>query len=107
MNYTNYEDMKRALRLQKNFSGNSINAFNDNEMYYVKSYKTIILEAKNGDIIYLDNRYYSTTTSRLQNMIIDVYGVDWSKNLRDRRRDKNIYPIYYKEYVSNGGTLKD
>lgn len=81
--YVSYSDMPYMLTHGKPFQGNSVTAIRiDNQFedghkyneYVVYSYNTIIYTERryhNGKIVRsLNNVYYSSTTSKLQNMLI-------------------------------------
>lgn len=77
--YTDYKSMKWKLSNKQSFSGNSVTARYSNGTYEVWSYDTLIFNDKG----YFSNRYYSTTTSKLQNMLIDVFSLNDGKKKRD------------------------
>ncbi len=115
-NMTTQQEMPTKLIQRLPFKGNSVFAVKDNQgLYRVYSYDTLIYQdADTGAIedLMFDNTFYSRTTSKLQNMLIDVLGLDWSETLRKKKRDDNVYPVAYTEYARylssyNGGTLKD
>lgn len=67
--YTSYKHMLYEIINRNNFKGNSTEAINDkDEGYIIWSYSTRILVIKDNSI-YFDNRMYSVTTSKLQNII--------------------------------------
>ena len=69
-----YKDMPRALKNYEEFKGNSVSAYYDEyfNKYEVYSYN-IRIYCNDG---YFDNSYYSMTTSKLQNMLIDVFNLN-------------------------------
>lgn len=75
-NYTPYRDMQSELEQLQNICGRSVTAINTDRSYAVLSYGTPILIycMTTGETIF-DNSYYSTTTSRLQNLIKDAFGL--------------------------------
>ena len=71
MAYSNYRDIERAIRSLEGFTGNSARgAWDDEGVYTVYSYTTPIgmANVRTGGVV-LNVRKYSTTTSRLQNII--------------------------------------
>lgn len=69
--YTSYRDMEDAIRCLRDFRGNSAHATLDSDgVYTVYSYNTPIAKAnvRTGGVV-LNSRKYSTTTSRLQNIV--------------------------------------
>lgn len=98
MTYTNYSDIYNKLYNVKEFKGNSASAVVENhgKNYSVYSYGTKILELEFEDvvpwglyndekytIVKFDNSFYSVTTSRLQNLLIEVYGLNDGIKNRD------------------------
>ena len=71
---TTYKEMENKLRKYEEFEGNSVEAVYDeySNKYEVYSYNTRIY-CNDG---YFDNSYYSTTTSKLQNMLIRVFNLN-------------------------------
>ena len=71
---TNYKEMPEKLKHYESFKGNSVEAIYDKytNKYEVFSYNTRIY-CNDG---YFDNSYYSVTTSKLQNMLIDVFNLN-------------------------------
>jgi hypothetical protein len=69
-----YKDMPEKLARYEEFKGNSVEAVYDEHLnkYEVYSYNTRIY-CNDG---YFDNAYYSNTTSKLQNMLIDVFNLN-------------------------------
>ena len=78
---TTYKEMKNELRAYSEFRGNSVQAFYDeySNKYEVYSYSTRIY-CNDG---YFDNSYYSSTTSKLQNMLIEVFNLNNGVKKRD------------------------
>lgn len=83
--YTSYRDMAHAIANRQDFSGNSTRGMNAGTDYIVKSYETEILRITNVSVT-LDNSYYSVTTSKLQNIIIDALGL----NIPHKRSENSI-----------------
>jgi len=77
---TTYKEMPSKLAKYEEFIGNSVkSAYSNKGIYQVYSYETLIY-ASNG---YFDNSYYSVTTSKLQNMLIDIFNLNNGKKERD------------------------
>ncbi len=74
---TNYKEMKKKLENREPFVGNSVFAKMENEYYLVYSYNTMILkwDTKKNTQVYFNSAKYSSTTSRLQNMIRKAFDV--------------------------------
>jgi hypothetical protein len=72
MKVTNKE-MPNFISAKKVFTGNSAHAIYEEGEYKIYSYSTLIYSDKSG---YFDNAYYSKTTSKLQNMIINIFGIN-------------------------------
>ena len=80
---TTYKEMEAKLRNKEPFDGNSVTArINSFGYYVIESYATTIYEDK-GEHIYFDNSYYSVTTSKLQNMLIDIFNLNNGVKKRD------------------------
>lgn len=80
-----YKDIPGLLYDCKPFTANTMRAIKQKGVYMVYSYNVLIFDIRPGfqyDIIYFDNRYYSHTTSRQQNIIRRVY---WVYNLSRMR----------------------
>lgn len=75
--YTNYRNTEEAIRNLENFKGNSAwGAWLDSSQYVVFSYSTEIGRYdKVMDKFTLNERKYSVTTSRLQNLIRRAWGL--------------------------------
>lgn len=73
MTYINYKAMREAIKNRQEFNGNSVTAEIEEltGSYLVKSYNTIILEILPNGVLGFNNKRYSVTTSKLQNLIID------------------------------------
>lgn len=72
------------LRYYSNFRASNLFAYKDNSTceYIIISHATIICTCDFlGRITYFDNRYYSSTTSRYQNIIQEAFCV----NLKEKR----------------------
>mgnify|MGYP001227069853 CR=1 FL=1 len=70
----NYKEIRKLLNYRENFKGNSTEGLKQLESYNVWSYNTMILK-ETKDSIYFNNRYYSVTTSKIQNMIKSSFGL--------------------------------
>lgn len=72
-------EVEQALRQYRNFRASSMVTFKDfstNE-YIILSHTTVIAKTDFlGRVIYFDNRYYSTTTSKYQKYITLAYNLD-------------------------------
>lgn len=77
MPYTTYRDMQTALENREDFDGNSASAFTDESgKYIIMSYNTIMaIIGTSGEVEYYNEKKYSMTTSRLQNMIKRAYSI--------------------------------
>ena len=81
----NYEQVKDALYYRESFMHGSCHAertsgatfYDLDTRYRVWSYTTLVLDYDlvSHVVTYFDNRHYSNTTSRLQNMIRDNLGM--------------------------------
>lgn len=61
---------------KKAFQASNIFAcYDNNNSYVVYSYQTIILKVSAKNDIYFDDKYYSRTTSKLQNKIKQAFGM--------------------------------
>lgn len=78
---TTYREMKELLSTHAPFEGNSVHAISGIR-YEVYSYETLIYRSGPGRLGYFDNSFYSMTTSKLQNMLIDVFGLNDGKKVR-------------------------
>ena len=75
--------MHTKLANCQDFKGNSVEAFTVYGNYYVRSYNTIIFELDGDGNKSFNNKYYSVTTSKIQNMLIDIFGLNGGKHGRD------------------------
>ena len=68
-------DIYADLRDKKEFKANSITAFEFGYIYVVLSYTKVIFryDLLNNKVTYFDNTKYSKTTSKLQNMLKELY----------------------------------
>lgn len=68
--YNNYEEIQNRIYHRQDFIGNSATGRLVGSIYSIQSYNTIILKLDSYNCsIYFDNRIYSSTTSRIQNLI--------------------------------------
>lgn len=74
-NQTGYSEMRSMLDNCQTFNGNSVTAVFEDGLYKVYSYQTCIFAYDIGkqETIKFDNSYYSDTTSKIQNILIEVY----------------------------------
>ena len=71
-----YEEMDYMLENKKEFRGSSVTAEWNKKEYIIKSYSTIIFKTnKQNNIIYFDGQKYSSTTSKIQNIIRKVFNI--------------------------------
>lgn len=88
---TNYIEMKNKLASFEPFRGNSVSAYRTEKqidgraawIYEVFSYSTLMYSTNDLGQVIFNNKYYSVTTSKLQNMLIDIY------NLNDGNRKRS------------------
>lgn len=98
--YATYSEMKNLLSKQQDFKGNSVTAITEEVTrngktwceYKVYSYSTLIFKFVYGDdedfggyvekVKVFNNSYFSPTTSKLQNLLIDAYGLNDGKRKR-------------------------
>lgn len=70
------KEVTSYLASKKPFQASNIFAcYDNNNSYVVYSYQTIILKISAENDIYFDNKYYSRTTSRLQNRIKQAFNL--------------------------------
>lgn len=74
--YTPYRDMQAKLEQLQAFQGRSTTAVTADGFYIVRSYNTpiLILCTTTGRATF-DNSYYSITTTKIQNLIKDAFGL--------------------------------
>jgi hypothetical protein len=83
---TTYKEIPNKLRNFEDFKGNSVRAILiAQNTYKVYSYDTLIFEYNynQSKVEYFDNSYYSNTTSKIQNILIDVFSLNNGKRKRD------------------------
>lgn len=72
----NQKQVLTYLISKKAFQASNIFAcYDNNNCYVVYSYQTIILKVGTENDIYFDDKYYSRTTSKLQNKIKQAFGL--------------------------------
>lgn len=82
---TGYSEMRSKLDNCQRFEGNSVTAkYNLIGQYEVISYQTCIFTYDIGkqQVVQFDNSYYSNTTSKIQNILIEVYKLNDGKTKR-------------------------
>lgn len=96
--YTSYSDIGEAIKNKIDFEGNSVTGKGTGYDYKVYSYSTLILWLRNGKPYFFDNTSYSPTTSKLQNIIIDVLGANVP---RRRAKAGEPYSVRVGEFLTN------
>jgi hypothetical protein len=82
---TTYKEIPTKIRYFEDFKGSSVSAILiAQNTYKVYSYDTLIFEYNydKSEVKYFDNGYYSNTTSKLQNILIDVFNLNNGKKKR-------------------------
>lgn len=86
----NYDEFVNALTNVRNFKYRHCEAYwTDDYVYVVQDYGTVLLRQKPGKILYFDYELHSSTTSKIQNTIIKVFGIDRNK-VKERKIYENI-----------------
>lgn len=81
MSKTTYDEIPMKIEMREPFEGSSASAERTDNLYRVYSYDTLIAtyevikEDVGLELVYFDYTQYSSTTTRLQNIIIDVEGL--------------------------------
>jgi hypothetical protein len=75
MAQANYKQIEKAIIARENFRGNSCRGAWECGAYRVYSYSTLIAESGADASLYFNERKYSLTTSRLQNIIRRSWGL--------------------------------
>lgn len=75
MKKATYREIPALLEQRKPFDGNSCHAFKYDNCYEVWSYYTLILKEVDGEVMYFDSDHYSSTTSKLQNILRRVFNL--------------------------------
>ena len=68
MKYATYKEIPALLEWRVQFSGSSVTAVQEGKNIYNVS-------ERNGEVLYFDSGYYSRTTSRLQNILRQVFNI--------------------------------
>lgn len=68
-------EVESYLRKYNPFKSGSCFGYSDDKMYIVISYATVIakVDMTTNDLIYFDDKKYSTTTSFIQNLVAKVF----------------------------------
>lgn len=80
--YQSYQSIKILIHNKQPFQGNSVKAYQSEQGYTVKSYATIIY----SDVEGLSVKQYSSTTSRIQNIIAQSF---YNKTIQELRKEKH------------------
>lgn len=79
MKKATYREIPALLEQRKAFTGNSVEAVKLPGEYIVYSYGTVIYREHYGaniqQPVYFNSKYYSRTTSRLQNILRQVFNI--------------------------------
>ena len=80
-----YKQIPSAVSNFETFKGNSVEALDNIQSYKVWSYNTLIFKYNklDNEVEYFNNSYYSTTTSKIQNILIDIFNLNDGKKKRD------------------------
>ena len=101
--YTTYKDMACAIANKQDIDGNSVTAFTAVDNYIVKSYNTPMLVIDKNNIVCINVKKYSRTTTKIQNIICNYYGIDLSK----QRKKGDSVLINSKGKIIAEGTVQD
>lgn len=72
----NREGLIKALCEYKEFTyGGHVEAWEWDKTFTIQDYKTVLLVKYNGALLYFNNKFYSKTTSRLQNLLKEVFNI--------------------------------
>mgnify|MGYP001657839395 CR=1 FL=1 len=85
--YTTYEEMACAIANKQDINGNSVTALMAVDNYIVKSYNTTMLIIDKNNIACINVKKYSCTTTKIQNIICNYYGIDLNKQ---RKRGDSV-----------------
>jgi hypothetical protein len=83
MSYDNYTSIRTKINELKPFRGNSCAGYlNKADSLYIYSYGTLIARVSTSDrkVLEFNDRYYSVTTSKLQNIIRGVFNLPKRKS---------------------------
>lgn len=77
MPYANYRDIEQAISNLEEFRGSSARGEIDGNEYVIISYETEMARVRlsDGEVLTFNDKYYSSTTSRLQNIIKRVLNI--------------------------------
>ena len=101
--YTTYKDMACAIANKQDINGNSVTAFIAVDSYIVKSYNTPMLVIDKNNIVCINVKKYSRTTTKIQNIICNYYGIDLNK----QRKKGDSVLIDSKGRIIAEGTVQD
>lgn len=101
--YTKYVDMACAIANKQFIYGNSVTAFAAAGGYIVKSYNTTMLAIDKNNIACINVKKYSRTTTKIQNIICNYYGIDLNK----QRKKGDSVLIDSKGKIIAEGTAQD
>ncbi len=78
MSYTPYREIEQAISNREDIDGNSVTAYTDaSGIYHIVSYSTEMARiGEGGEVEYFNSAHYSSTTSRLQNIIKKVFAIN-------------------------------
>ena len=82
MAYVSENQIKEKILNRENFKGSSVKGVVINNDYIVYSYDTVIYRELDK---YFDNKKYSATTSKLQNILIDCFNFNNGVKKRDAK----------------------
>jgi len=82
MAYVSENQIKEKILNRENFKGSSVKGVAINNDYIVYSYDTVIYRESDE---YFDNKKYSATTSKLQNILIDCFNFNNGVKKRDAK----------------------
>lgn len=75
MKKATYKEIPNYIRYRQPFTGNSCHADLNGSTYVIYSYYTKIAEINDFKVTYFNKNKYSSTTSKLQNIIRCIYGL--------------------------------
>ena len=101
--YTTYKDMACAIANKQFIYGNSVTAFTAVDSYIVKSYNTPMLVIDKNNIVCINVKKYSRTTTKIQNIICNYYGID----LNEQRKKGDSVLINSKGKIIAEGTAQN
>lgn len=101
--YTAYKDMACAIANKQFIYGNSVTAFTAADSYIVKSYNTSMLVIDKYNLTCINVKKYSRTTTKIQNIICNYYGIDLNK----QRKKGDSVLIDSKGKIIAEGTVQD